>query len=344
MKKEAMQRECMNKRVSGFTLLELLVVIATIGILALLLFSGFKEVSRRSETVMCISSMRKIGTALNAFRADYDGWFPPGYPVGGHSSDWVTPVGGLPPKKPLHYYLIGYLTEVPLADGRTLDQAAILDIQNRTDLPFCPSNMGGFSSWHHPEVRKLRIWGSYSINGILGAFRMDSFPPTIKNLEVQTETGETKLININPITRDRFDPSRYPMLVETRTYGPENYSAYSHSMAHLDQAIKGQGSWWTGETYPDPGRSHGPGDALNFLFIAGNVETIGRNDDRDVNYNQKSWIVSATNPKGMFHSSGEVPAGIPGRNQGDKVYFPVAQFSSTAFKALYPHLSSFQIE
>jgi prepilin-type N-terminal cleavage/methylation domain-containing protein len=67
----------------GFTLIELLVVIAIIAILAAILFPVFAQAREKGRQTACVSNMRQISTAILAYTADYDGYYPRGiYGVG----------------------------------------------------------------------------------------------------------------------------------------------------------------------------------------------------------------------------------------------------------------------
>lgn len=61
---------------SGFTLIEILIVLAIIALLAAILFPVFAKVRERGRTTACASNMRQIGTAFAMYTADHDGWMP----------------------------------------------------------------------------------------------------------------------------------------------------------------------------------------------------------------------------------------------------------------------------
>lgn len=61
------------RRVEAFTILELLIVIAIIGVLAGILLVAFHAARERSKLTVCLSNLKQIGTALNLYRQDYDG-------------------------------------------------------------------------------------------------------------------------------------------------------------------------------------------------------------------------------------------------------------------------------
>lgn len=57
----------------GFTLTEMLVVIAVIAILMALLFPVFATAREKARQNTCLSNLKQVGTALTAYAQDYDG-------------------------------------------------------------------------------------------------------------------------------------------------------------------------------------------------------------------------------------------------------------------------------
>jgi prepilin-type N-terminal cleavage/methylation domain-containing protein len=70
----------------GFTLVELLTVIAIIALLVAILFPVFAQVKQKARQVSCLSNMRQIGTALLVYTHDFDERFP--------AECWTSPVNG----------------------------------------------------------------------------------------------------------------------------------------------------------------------------------------------------------------------------------------------------------
>ncbi len=62
----------------GFTLVELLVVIAVIALLAALLFPAFAQARAKARQTVCVSNLRQIGLALEQYASDHDDTFMPG--------------------------------------------------------------------------------------------------------------------------------------------------------------------------------------------------------------------------------------------------------------------------
>ena len=60
----------------GFTLAEMLTVIAIIGILAGLVLSTLPKVQDRAERAVCMNTLRQIGLAMETYTADYHGRYP----------------------------------------------------------------------------------------------------------------------------------------------------------------------------------------------------------------------------------------------------------------------------
>lgn len=61
---------------SGVTLLELLVVVSTIGVLAGLLLPCFGRARETTRRMICATNLRSLGQALHLYALDNDRWFP----------------------------------------------------------------------------------------------------------------------------------------------------------------------------------------------------------------------------------------------------------------------------
>lgn len=89
----------------GFTLIELLTVIAIIGILAAIIIPTVGKVRQSAKSAQCLSNLRQIGMAFNAYPIDNKGFYPrtsanavPG--VSGADSNWAKALSSYIPAKP----------------------------------------------------------------------------------------------------------------------------------------------------------------------------------------------------------------------------------------------------
>jgi prepilin-type N-terminal cleavage/methylation domain-containing protein len=66
----------MKRRKKGFTLIELMIVIAIIAILAAVLVPNFMRAREASRLTACKSNLKNISTAVETYSNDYDGLYP----------------------------------------------------------------------------------------------------------------------------------------------------------------------------------------------------------------------------------------------------------------------------
>ena len=96
----------MLRKEKGFTLIELMIVVAIIGILAAIAIPNFLRFQAKSRQGECKSNLGGIFTAMESFAGQYDtyttdvaavGWAPTGTPryIYGFGVDNIDPTGGL---------------------------------------------------------------------------------------------------------------------------------------------------------------------------------------------------------------------------------------------------------
>ncbi len=70
------QQQSTRRQNLGFTLIEILVVVAVIGILAAILFPVLARTRENARRASCQSNLRQIGLGLQQYLQDYDGTYP----------------------------------------------------------------------------------------------------------------------------------------------------------------------------------------------------------------------------------------------------------------------------
>jgi prepilin-type N-terminal cleavage/methylation domain-containing protein len=139
-------------RTDGFTLLELLIVVAIIGILAAMLAPAVMGALEFADRVTCASNLRQLGFATQHYLGDHDGYF---FPIRS---------AGDP-----HQWYFG-LEEDAYGDApegeRVLDKTkAVLYpyAHNYDTIEICPA----FSTYGVHKPKYKGAWWTYGVNKIL---------------------------------------------------------------------------------------------------------------------------------------------------------------------------------
>ena len=77
-------------RRAGFTLIQLLVVIAIIAILAAILFPVFAQAREKARAISCLSNLKQTGLAWSMYTQDYDEIIPPQHIGAGRAGYWLV--------------------------------------------------------------------------------------------------------------------------------------------------------------------------------------------------------------------------------------------------------------
>ncbi|HEY9247618.1 MAG TPA: prepilin-type N-terminal cleavage/methylation domain-containing protein [Rariglobus sp.] len=234
---------------TAFTLVELLAVIAIIGILAAILFATYGSITRAKNSTVCLANLRQIGTASLLYCADHKGDFPRAvsYPP--------TTVTDSAPWNVLLYSYFG----LPA------------DIANSPVFK-CPADPRDYATVQNGKTRYAR---SYSFSG---TSNIDDTPGGRKGL-VQTESvkdAEGKSTRVYPVRKlnDVTAPSKTIMVTEwwTNKEGVlrDNWQN-EYSVSQITQ-----GSWTALAAFPisSEGKGYYHGDNYNALFVDGHVQPV----------------------------------------------------------------------
>jgi len=98
-----------ERATTGFTLVELLVVIVVLGIIVALAFPALRNASMSAKRAEAVSNIRELGMAHLNYANDHDGQLPP-------LSDQVTPAGNTDGKRWMDLILpyLGYEMDYPV--------------------------------------------------------------------------------------------------------------------------------------------------------------------------------------------------------------------------------------
>lgn len=88
------------KRPGGFTIVELLVVVAVIAVLLAMLLPSFQKARYQARVALCTNNLRQIAAATLNYAADSGGFYPGsvdiGQPIRRHSTDSIIGPGSFP--------------------------------------------------------------------------------------------------------------------------------------------------------------------------------------------------------------------------------------------------------
>lgn len=156
---------CSRNKPSGFTLIEMLVVLAIIGILAAILFPAFSRVREGANRATCASNLKQLGLGFQLYTRDNGGFYPPITPwdrgeLAGGMSVWCS----LWADRIYPYVRSEKVFECPNAEGGEFKAgcpAQFNDPSANPDLTL-------------PDGKPLRYHGSYDVNTFSGYMDMDA--------------------------------------------------------------------------------------------------------------------------------------------------------------------------
>jgi len=241
-----------QRRVGGFTLVELLIVIAIIGVLAGMLVPALMSAVRHARTLACQSNLKQIATAVLEYTTDHKGRIPPTevQETGLHWCNILAQRG------------LSAQNTAGLADDVRSSQGSVFLCPSSTDLRVeYPVSFEGEEAPDAPEVQ-----GWYRVG----------------NDTIQTDCSYfwNGFVGGNEDLRQR-----YPSLKASYSNPDPDGTTYFHNISEIPQTsamvMVADGVFHTGHWYPEYIAARHPGTfddrrLTNVAFYDGHVESLDR--------------------------------------------------------------------
>lgn len=276
-----------SRQPSGFSLVELLVVISIIGVLVGLLLPAVQAARGVSRRTTCASNMRQLGIALHGFMSANGGRFPPlkvddeARVADTIANPWNNPYLGK------SRYWFGEVDEnQPALDAR-------LSFERGTLSPFMEGNVQAyqcpdFGPQAVEQLRFGRLATAFDYNSALApGTTWDWLPPTY-----------------TPALRSRCEQHRIGEVAQTQRTIAFAESAIVYFLPPYGLRENLGGLLRPSQTDPAIHFRHG-GDQANVLFVDGHVETFPRK------FREGPWTSPGQLPQMEFHRIGILCVGDP---------------------------------
>ena len=151
---------------SGFTLIELLVVIAIMAILAALLLPALSGAKSKAQTISCISNLKQLAVAAQAYTADNRGLL-----VANHPKSMPGPMA-------TNSWVLGNMqSDYEATNTLFLRLSKFFPYANQPGVFHCPADRSttGMDTMSGSKPRNPRV-RSYAMNSWIGSRYMEDYP------------------------------------------------------------------------------------------------------------------------------------------------------------------------
>ena len=212
---------------NGFTLIEILVVVAIIALLVAILLPSLRQARSQAKRLVCKSNLRQLAIGWDLYLSDHDGKFFQGINANLEYGGWEGLVKASP--RPLNRYL-------------GLDDD--LKAENSAMVFYCPADTGGVPGYAQKEKAFKYLGTSYQTNILL--IGQNAIPIWDQNCQELHEKINVKLKNLN---RNRVcGPSTllligdYGWVNEWMTYSKQRIEWHEkqchHNLAFMDGHVE----------------------------------------------------------------------------------------------------------
>ncbi len=184
------------RRRLAFTLVELLVVIAILAVLAALLLPSLASARGKGWKAACLSNLRQIGIAVQAYATDYDGRIPYG-----PKAPPFTSAGDFYPSTGAPTSLVSLQSGAPVGLGLLLKE----HLCNQPKALFCPgSDQAVDAAAELGKVGRSQTQCSYYYRhaGVTNLFDNPSVPPPLDRLTLDRLGNNRQGLPIRALAMD----------------------------------------------------------------------------------------------------------------------------------------------